>query len=234
MLQYTMPYDCSNMAGPSHIGPPPNFTGQHSNSGSPLKRQKTWHESLRSSQRQTRSKQALNHFQHPFATTPPPPMPPQFNFSPDTSSQNHAMAMQAHHLMGSHGMGLTYVPMLNSGPLPQASVNGQQFSPGTDMKSDIPMVDRQQASHASDEISAAIIPFEIIRAGFTDAQRRTEALLLLQDKETYLGEAGLLEVVSEFESNIASCDTYLAMKVEELRRQWIQRLLARRKRAGRS
>ena len=73
------------------------------------------------------------------------------------------------------------------------------------------------------------LPAEIYAAGLSDAQRRTEALLLLQ-RETDLRDDEVVDIMAEFEGSVAAADTYLAIKRDGLRRMWLMKLVKRRKR----
>ena len=70
---------------------------------------------------------------------------------------------------------------------------------------------------------------EVYAAGLSEAQRRTEALLQLQG-ETNLQDDEVVEIMAEFEANVAAADTYLAIKKDGLRRMWLMKLVKRRKR----
>ena len=63
----------------------------------------------------------------------------------------------------------------------------------------------------------------------TEDQRRTQAVIQLQS-EADLPEEDMVEVMDEFEVNVAAADMYLATKTPSLRSMWLKRLLARRKR----
>jgi len=67
----------------------------------------------------------------------------------------------------------------------------------------------------------------MLRAGWTDAQRRTEAVLLLQEHEN-IPDQDVLAVVAEFEQNLAAVDMYLALRTDRLRVGYIKSLIARR------
>lgn len=69
---------------------------------------------------------------------------------------------------------------------------------------------------------------EMTVAGLTEAQRRTEALLQLQLQETEMRDEDMVEVMAEFEVNVAAADTYLAIKREPLRKMWLTNLVKRR------
>ena len=71
---------------------------------------------------------------------------------------------------------------------------------------------------------------EVQAAGLSDAQRRTEALQQLQNRETDLSDEDLIEIMAEFVANVAAADTYLAIKRDGLRRMWLLKLLQKRKR----
>lgn len=69
---------------------------------------------------------------------------------------------------------------------------------------------------------------EMAVAGLTEAQRRTEALLQLQLQESEMRDEDMVEVMAEFEMNVAAADTYLAIKREPLRKMWLANLVKRR------
>ncbi|OWT37541.1 hypothetical protein J008_05032 [Cryptococcus neoformans] len=69
---------------------------------------------------------------------------------------------------------------------------------------------------------------EMTVAGLTEAQRRTEALLQLQLQESEMRDEDMVEVMAEFEVNVAAADTYLAIKREPLRKMWLANLVKRR------
>ena len=48
--------------------------------------------------------------------------------------------------------------------------------------------------------------------------------------EKDMRDEDLVEVMAEFESNVATVDTYLAIKRDGLRRMWLGNLIKRRKR----
>lgn len=59
--------------------------------------------------------------------------------------------------------------------------------------------------------------------------RRTDALMRLQAQETEMHDEDLVEVMAEFETNVAAADTYLAIQKEGLRKMWLLKLVARRR-----
>lgn len=71
---------------------------------------------------------------------------------------------------------------------------------------------------------------EIHHAGLSDAQRRTQAILQLQ-QEPDLRDEDTIEVMAEFENNIAAADTYLAVKKDQLRIMYLKTIVQRRKQA---
>ncbi|WWD19786.1 hypothetical protein CI109_104250 [Kwoniella shandongensis] len=75
-----------------------------------------------------------------------------------------------------------------------------------------------------------ILSAEVSQAGLSEAQRRTEAILQLQSKEVDMRDEDLVEIMAEFESNVAAADTYLAIRKEGLRRLWLASVVKRRKR----
>ncbi|ORY22385.1 hypothetical protein BCR39DRAFT_562349 [Naematelia encephala] len=78
--------------------------------------------------------------------------------------------------------------------------------------------------------SPTVLAAEIAAAGLNEAQRRTQALVRLQ-KETHLTDEEVVQIMEEFERNVATADTYLAIEGsrEGLRRLWLGGLLRRRK-----
>lgn len=68
---------------------------------------------------------------------------------------------------------------------------------------------------------------EIVRAGLSEAQRRTEAVLLLQEHED-VPDAEVLIILQEFEENMAAVDMYLALRTDRLRVGYVRALVARR------
>ncbi|WVW86350.1 hypothetical protein I302_108394 [Kwoniella bestiolae CBS 10118] len=74
------------------------------------------------------------------------------------------------------------------------------------------------------------VPMEITNAGLSESQRLTKAILAVQNQqETFeLGDEELIEIFNEFESNMNSGDTYLAIKKDSLRRMWLMKILKRR------
>jgi hypothetical protein len=63
----------------------------------------------------------------------------------------------------------------------------------------------------------------------SEAQRRTEAILQLQAKEIDMSDDDLVEVLAEFEGNVAAADTYLAIQRDGLRRMYLGKVVKRRK-----
>lgn len=72
---------------------------------------------------------------------------------------------------------------------------------------------------------------EVQYAGLSDAQRRTQAILQLQ-QESEMRDEDMVEVMAEFENNIAAADTYLAIKKEQLRRMYLRTIVQRRRQTG--
>jgi hypothetical protein len=70
---------------------------------------------------------------------------------------------------------------------------------------------------------------EIQQAGLSDAQRRTQALLQLQ-QEQGMRDDELVEVITEFQDSIAAVDTYLAIQKDALRRMWLTNVIQQRRR----
>jgi len=66
-------------------------------------------------------------------------------------------------------------------------------------------------------------------AGLSEAQRRTEAILQLQTKEAGMADEDLVEVLEEFETNVAAADTYLAIQRDGLRKLWLGKVIQKRK-----
>lgn len=62
-----------------------------------------------------------------------------------------------------------------------------------------------------------------------DHLRRIDAVMRLQSQETDMHDEDLVEVMAEFEGNVAAADTYLAIQKEGLRKMWLLKLVARRK-----
>lgn len=79
----------------------------------------------------------------------------------------------------------------------------------------------------SPSTSTGLAP-EIQHAGLSDAQRRTQALLQLQ-QEQGMRDDELVEVMAEFETSIAAADTYLAIQKDQLRRMWLTNVVQRRR-----
>ncbi|WVF67279.1 hypothetical protein IAT40_002028 [Kwoniella sp. CBS 6097] len=78
--------------------------------------------------------------------------------------------------------------------------------------------------------SLSSLSAEVITAGLTEAQRRTEAIIQLQNQENdTMSDQDLVEVMAEFEGNVAAADTYLAIKKEGLRKLWLMKIVKRRK-----
>ncbi|WVQ94878.1 hypothetical protein IAU59_001962 [Kwoniella sp. CBS 9459] len=78
--------------------------------------------------------------------------------------------------------------------------------------------------------SLSSLSAEVITAGLTEAQRRTEAIIQLQTQENdTMSDHDLVEVMAEFEGNVAAADTYLAIKKEGLRKLWLMKIVKRRK-----
>jgi hypothetical protein len=73
------------------------------------------------------------------------------------------------------------------------------------------------------------IPTELSPTILSESQRRTEAILQLQDKEIDLSDEDMVEIVAEFEGNVAAADTYLAIRRDGLRRRWLRMVLERRR-----
>jgi hypothetical protein len=72
---------------------------------------------------------------------------------------------------------------------------------------------------------------EVQHAGLSDSQRRTQALLQLQ-QESEMRDEDMVEVMAEFENNIAAADTYLAIKKDQLRRMYLRTIVQRRRQNG--
>ena len=70
---------------------------------------------------------------------------------------------------------------------------------------------------------------QIHAAGLSEAQRRTEAILQLQAREIDMSDDDLVEILAEFEGNVAAADTYLAIQRDGLRRMYLGRVVKRRK-----
>jgi hypothetical protein len=85
-------------------------------------------------------------------------------------------------------------------------------------------------SYIPPSIPTSSLSAEVYAAGLSEAQRRTEALLQLQTQDSDLRDEDLLEIMAEFEANVAAADTYLAIKRDGLRRMWLTKLVRRRKR----
>ncbi|OCF77622.1 hypothetical protein I204_01616 [Kwoniella mangroviensis CBS 8886] len=71
---------------------------------------------------------------------------------------------------------------------------------------------------------------EITNAGLSESQRLTKAILLLQNQQDMyeLKDEDLIEIFNEFENNINSADTYLAITKDHLRKMWLMKILKRR------
>lgn len=74
---------------------------------------------------------------------------------------------------------------------------------------------------------------ELSAPALTESHRRTEALLRLQSQETDMPDEDLVEIMAEFEANLAAADTYLAIQRASLRKMYLAKLLTRIKRDGR-
>jgi hypothetical protein len=61
----------------------------------------------------------------------------------------------------------------------------------------------------------------------SEAQRRTEAVLLLQEHDD-MPDDDVLAVIQEFEENMAAVDMYLALRTDRLRIGYLKNLVARR------
>jgi len=72
---------------------------------------------------------------------------------------------------------------------------------------------------------------EVQYAGLSDSQRRTQAILQLQ-QESEMRDEDMVEVMAEFENNIAAADTYLAIKKDQLRRMYLRTIVQRRRQNG--
>jgi len=72
---------------------------------------------------------------------------------------------------------------------------------------------------------------EVQYAGLSDSQRRTQAILQLQ-QESEMRDEDMVEVMAEFENNIAAADTYLAIKKDVLRRMYLGTIVQRRRQNG--
>jgi len=72
---------------------------------------------------------------------------------------------------------------------------------------------------------------EVQYAGLSDSQRRTQAILQLQ-QESEMRDEDMVEVMAEFENNIAAADTYLAIKKDPLRRMYLRTIVQRRRQNG--
>lgn len=75
-------------------------------------------------------------------------------------------------------------------------------------------------------IHPSIMP-QVQAAGLAEPQRRSAAILMLQERETDLNDDELLDVITEFELNITSADTYLALSKQAVRKLWLQRIIQR-------
>lgn len=74
---------------------------------------------------------------------------------------------------------------------------------------------------------AMALPSDVQSAGLSEPQRRSAAILMLQDRETDMADDDLVDIVTEFELNVTSADTYLALSKPGVRKVWLQRLLQR-------
>lgn len=70
---------------------------------------------------------------------------------------------------------------------------------------------------------------QVQAAGLSEAQRRTEAILQLQEKEVGMADEDLVEILAEFETNVAAADTYLAIQREGLRKLWLGKVIKKRR-----
>lgn len=61
---------------------------------------------------------------------------------------------------------------------------------------------------------------EVVTAGLSAAQRRTEAVLRLEHEE--LSDDDILTLLQEFEDNIEGVDVYLALRNKRVRAQWLK------------
>ena len=68
---------------------------------------------------------------------------------------------------------------------------------------------------------------QVQAAGLAEPQRRSAAILMLQERETDLTDDELVDIVTEFELNITSADTYLALSKQAVRKLWLQRIIQR-------
>ena len=85
-------------------------------------------------------------------------------------------------------------------------------------------------AHISASPSSSSLSTEVTSAGLSDAQRRTEAIIQLQMRETDMLDEDMVEVIAEFEANVATADAYLAIKRDPLRKMYLGSLVKRRKR----
>jgi hypothetical protein len=61
----------------------------------------------------------------------------------------------------------------------------------------------------------------------TSPERRSKAMDLLQEKETYLDDNRIVALVDLFQTDTGAADAYLALKRDNLHKLWIERQLTK-------
>lgn len=131
----------------------------------------------------------------PLPALPPPYRPP--NQNRDRNNQ------RGNRLSSSASM-----PIINGTISPQAS--SHQLRPHR-----APGVSLSTLSMTSEDTEP-----EVVAAGLTESQRRTEAVLRLENEE--LSDDDMLIVLQLFEDNIEAVDVYLALRKPRVRSQWLK------------
>jgi hypothetical protein len=165
----------------------------------------------------------------------PPPNQPSQSLPPQHSQHHHTMPQSYHHLSQPPS---THI-LQSQGVLAHSNKQNLDLSYGAPVH---PTPTVSSSSHATPQppISRRVSPVASIAesatdkaqihfAGLNEAQRRTQAILQLQNRETEMPDEDMVEVLAEFESNVAAADTYLAIQKDGLRRMYLGKVIKRRK-----
>ncbi|WVR09599.1 hypothetical protein IAU60_006671 [Kwoniella sp. DSM 27419] len=207
----SQPTPASSQSGPNHMHP--NQTN-HTHGLAPPHTHPAQFYTMTPQQAPQHSGQSANASQNQAGAVP---RSPDFNNNP-------ASLLEAHILSTPPGLMRHFTP--STTPHTQSSHQPPSQPPHTHNHTHAQVHLTPSASLTSLSSMSA----EVTAAGLSEAQRRTEAVLQLQSQETHMPDEDLLEVMAEFEGNVAAADTYLAIKKEGLRRMWLQKIVKRRKR----
>ncbi|OCF34228.1 hypothetical protein I316_04179 [Kwoniella heveanensis BCC8398] len=143
------------------------------------------------------------------------PRSPDFSNTPSLL-ESHVLQTSSVNLAASPGTANANTILRHFNPNTNSHTNATTSSPGL----------TQSLSLSS----LSSLSAEVLTAGLTEAQRRTEAIIQLQNQENdNMSDQDLVEVMAEFEGNVAAADTYLAIKKEGLRKLWLMKIVKRRR-----